>query len=123
MDFNNINSISTTINPLVNSISQNTSQDGGDFEKMLESVRNEKDSAKLKKTCRDLEGVFVSMMFKQMNSSVQKSGLIDEGYAGGLYREMLSEKYAEEAVKGEGMGIAKMLFKQLSAKSEVENVK
>ena len=90
---------------------------------MLESVRNEKDSAKLKKTCRDLEGVFVSMMFKQMNSSVQKSGLIDEGYAGGLYREMLSEKYAEEAVKGEGMGIAKMLFKQLSAKSEVENVK
>ena len=123
MDFNNINSISTSINPLIKSINQNSSQGGGDFEKMLESVRNEKDSAKLKKACRDLEGVFVSMMFKQMNSSVQKSGLIDEGYAGGLYREMLSEKYAEEAVKGEGMGIAKMLFKQLSAKSEVENAK
>ena len=123
MDFNSINSINTSINPLVNSISQNTSQDGGDFEKMLESVKNEKDSAKLKKACRDLEGVFVSMMFKKMNGSVQKGGLIDEGYAGGLYREMLSEKYAEEAVKGEGMGIAKMLFKQLSAKAEVENVK
>ena len=123
MDFNSINSINTSINPLVNSINQNSSQDGGDFEKMLESVKNEKDSAKLKKACRDLEGVFVSMMFKQMNSTAQKGGLIDEGYAGGLYREMLSEKYAEEAVKGEGMGIAKMLFKQLSAKAEVKNVK
>ena len=115
MDINRISN-STSISPIVNGIVPNTSsQDGEKFDKLLESVKKEKDSAKLEKACRDLEGVFVSMVFKQMNNSVEKGGLIDEGYAGGIYRDMLSEKYADEAVKGNGIGIAKVLFKQLSA--------
>lgn len=115
MDINKINT-SSPISPIVNGIVPNTDGAGGEkFDKLLETVKNEKDSAKLEKACRDLEGVFVSMVFKQMNSSVKKGGLIDEGYAGGIYRDMLSEKYADEAVKGNGIGIAKTLFKQLSA--------
>ncbi len=101
--------------PLISGVvSKQPENEAEKFEKLLENAKNEKDSVKLEKACRDLEGVFVTMVFKQMNSSVQKGGLIDEGYAGGVYRDMLTEKYAEEAVKGEGVGIAKMLFKQLS---------
>ena len=115
MEYNKISSFNTSISPIVNGIVPNTSNaDGEKFDKLLDGIKNEKDSAKLEKACRDLEGVFVSMVFKQMNGSVQKGGLVDEGYAGGMFREMLSEKYAEEAVKGNGIGIAKVLFKQLS---------
>lgn len=115
MEYNKINSFNTSISPIVNGIVPNSNNaDGEKFDKLLDGIKNEKDSAKLEKACRDLEGVFVSMVFKQMNGSVQKGGLVDEGYAGGMFREMLSEKYAEEAVKGNGIGIAKVLFKQLS---------
>lgn len=114
MGMDSINGLNS-ISPIVSGIVPNTSAaEGEKFDKILENVKNQKDSAKLEKACRDLEGVFVSMVFKQMNSSVGKGGLIDEGYAGGIFREMLSEKYADEAVKGNGVGIAKVLFKQLS---------
>jgi len=115
METSRIGGLNAMSSPLISGVvSKQPENEAEKFEKLLENAKNEKDSVKLEKACRDLEGVFVTMVFKQMNSSVQKGGLIDEGYAGGVYRDMLTEKYAEEAVKGEGVGIAKMLFKQLS---------
>lgn len=115
MEFNKINTLGTSSSPLISGIlSKDSTGEAEKFDRLLENAKNEKNSEQLEKACRDLEGVFVSMVFKQMNNSIQKGGLIDEGYAGGVFREMLSEKYAEEASKGEGMGIAKVLFKQLS---------
>lgn len=115
MDMDKISSSMMT-SPIVSGVLPKTgATDGEKFDKILEKAKNEKDSKKLEQACRDLEGVFVSMIFKQMNNSVEKGGLIDEGYAGGIYRDMLTEKYAEEATKGNGIGIAKMLFKQLSS--------
>ncbi|HPW41542.1 MAG TPA: rod-binding protein [Bacillota bacterium] len=86
----------------------------GEFEKALEKAMEEKDEKKLKQACSDLEAIFVSMVFKQMRSTVQKAGLIDGGMAEEMYEEMLYDKYAEEASKGEGIGLADLLYQQLS---------
>lgn len=86
----------------------------GEFGKALEKAMEEKDEKKLKQACSDLEAIFVSMVFKQMRSTVQKAGLFDGGMAEELYEEMLYDKYAEEASKGEGIGLADLLYKQLS---------
>lgn len=94
-----------------------------DFEEMLKQVQEEKDEKKLMEACRNLESVFVNMMFKQMQSTVQKTGLTDGGFGEEIYNDMLVEKYAEEASKGSGLGLAQVMFKQLSKnftkKSEV----
>jgi len=91
---------------------QDTKQGG--FEKALEKAMEEKDEKKLKQACSDLEAIFVSMVFKQMRNTVQKTGLIDGGMAEEMYEEMLYDKYAEEASKGKGIGLADLLYQQLS---------
>jgi flagellar protein FlgJ len=85
-----------------------------EFEEILKKAQSEKDEKKLMDACRSLEAVFVNMMFKQMYSTIQKSGLVDGGFAEEVYNDMLIEKYAEEATKGSGLGLAQMMFKQLS---------
>lgn len=93
------------------------------FEEILQQVQVEKDEKKLMEVCRNLESVFVNMMFKQMQSTVEKTGLTDGGFGEEIYNDMLIEKYAEEATKGSGLGLAQVMFKQLSnnytKKSEV----
>jgi len=101
MDYNN-----------ANSKAQEAKQ--GEFEKALEKAMEENDEKKLKKACSDLEAIFVSMVFKQMRSTVQKAGLFDGGMAEEMYEEMLYDKYAEEASKGKGIGLGDLLYQQLS---------
>jgi flagellar protein FlgJ len=92
----------------------------GEFEKALEKAMEEKDEEKLKKACSDLEAIFVSMMFKQMRSTVQKTGLFDGGMAEEMYEDMLYDKYAEEVSKSKGTGLGDLLYRQLSKSMKVE---
>lgn len=98
----------------------------GEFEKALEKAIEDKDEKKLKEACSDLEAIFVSMMFKQMRSTVQKTGLFDGGMAEEMYEEMLFDKYAEEVSKGKGTGLGDLLYRQLSKnlkpEREIEDV-
>jgi len=112
-------SMVSSINGINNNMDMNlkTSQSKAqqnEFEDMLKQVQEEKDEKKLKEACKNLEAVFVNMMFKQMQSTVQKSGLMDGGYGEEVYNDMLLDKYAEEATKGTGLGLAQVMFKQLS---------
>lgn len=109
------------INPIDNNIAsyssaQNKAQEAkeGNFEDALNKAISEKDEKKLRKACNDLEAVFVNMMFKQMRSTVEKSGLMEEGFAEDTYQDMLFDNYAQEATKGKGLGLSDILYKQLS---------
>lgn len=118
----------SSINGINNSpeLNINTSKvksEQSEFQDILKNVQEEQDEEKLMETCKKLEAVFVNMMFKQMHSTVLKSKLIDGGFSEEVYNDMLIEKYSEEATKGSGMGLAQMMYKQLSKnitkKSEV----
>ena len=49
---------------------------------------------KLYEQCVELEIFLVKTLISSMRNTVQKSGLIDEGFAGKMYEDMLYDEYA-----------------------------
>ncbi|MBI9103071.1 MAG: rod-binding protein [Spirochaetales bacterium] len=73
-----------------------------------------KDDNKLRETCVDFESIFVKQMLDSMKKTVQKSGLNDGGFAEDIYQDMLYDEYAKEIAQTANLGIADMMYKQLS---------
>jgi len=86
----------------------------GMFEETLKKAVNEKDDKKLKEACRNFEAVFINMMFTQMRSTVQKNDLFSGGFAEDTFEDMLYDNYSKEISKGSGIGLADVMYKQLS---------
>ncbi|MDR0388953.1 MAG: rod-binding protein [Spirochaetaceae bacterium] len=71
-------------------------------------------TSKLYETCLELEGFLVKTLISGMRSTVQKSGLIDEGFAGKMYEDMLYDEYAREFTRNAGFGLADMAYLELT---------
>jgi len=102
-----------TIN-LQSSITQKQVGEEKAFEEVLTRAYTDGDKEKLKEACKDFEGIFLGMMFKQMKRTVPESELFPKSYAREIFEEMLDEELVNNA-KGTGLGIADVLYKQLSA--------
>ena len=93
-------------------------------EKNLERVRNQStfgqvDSEKgMEKVARDFESVFVNKLFQSMRKGVPKSGLLDSS-AMKMYQSMMDQEMAKLMSVGKGMGIGKMVYKDLSRLDKV----
>ena len=88
------------------------------FEKHLEKAYGEKDEQQLKKVCKEFESIMLNMMYKQMRASVPKTDLLPSDMGRDVFESMLDEKLTEEASKGNGIGLADVLFKQLSKQTK-----
>jgi len=85
------------------------------FQAAMDSAMESKDKTKLRQACVDFEGYFIQMMFKEMRKTVNTSdGLFPKGQAEKLFQEMLDEETAKAIAGGRGLGLADMMFKQLS---------
>ncbi|OCL25632.1 hypothetical protein U472_14985 [Orenia metallireducens] len=71
----------------------------------------------LRKVSQDFEAIFVNMMFKQMRSSVFKSGLLDGGMSREIFEDMYYNQISKSAAENNELGIAEMIYQQLSNKS------
>jgi flagellar protein FlgJ len=69
---------------------------------------------KLYQLCLELETFLVKNLLTSMRNTVQKSGLIDEGFAGKIYEDMLYDEYAKDFTKNANFGLAEMAYRQLS---------
>ena len=69
---------------------------------------------KLYEQCMELEIFLVKTLLTSMRSTVQKSGLIDEGFAGKMYEDMLYDEYARDFAKNAGFGMAEMAYLELT---------
>jgi len=69
---------------------------------------------KLYQLCLELETFLVKNLLTSMRNTVQKSGLIDEGFAGKMYEDMLYDEYAKDFTKNANFGLAEMAYRQLS---------
>ena len=72
----------------------------------------DKDS-ELYKLCLELETFLVKNLLSSMRNTVQKSGLIDESFAGKMYEDMLWDEHAKEFTKNAGFGLAEQAYRQL----------
>ena len=69
---------------------------------------------KLLNVCQQFEAIFINQMLSAMRQTVDKSGLLDGGMAQGIYKDMLYQQYADEMAKTANLGIARLMYNQLS---------
>lgn len=100
----------TKINSNINSTKETN------FAKILESTVHEKDKDKLYSTCQELESVFLGKILESMRATISKSDFIEKSFASETFESMLYDKYAKEISKTGSVGIADIIYKQLSEK-------
>jgi Rod binding domain-containing protein len=64
--------------------------------------------------CQELETFLVKTLINGMRSTVQKSGFIDEGFAGKMYEDMLYDEYARDFAKNANFGLAELAYLELT---------
>lgn len=71
-------------------------------------------SSKLYEQCEALEEFLLKNLINGMRKTVQKSNLIDTGFAGEMYEDMLYDEYTKEFAKNSKMGFAEMAYLELT---------
>ena len=79
------------------------------------------DEAKLYEACRDFESMYVNMMLKEMRKTVPKEGFIPQSFEQNMFTSMFDEEVSKEVAHQGKLGLAEMLFKQLSAQKQHES--
>lgn len=98
--------------------------EASDFQKTLEAAKADQDAKKLKSACQQFEAVFLNMILKNMRTTgISEGGFIEKSHAREIFEGMLDEKLSQEMSKGQGVGLAQQLFKQLSKNSGIQNNK
>ena len=75
-----------------------------------------KDQARLKEACHELESLFIGHLLKEMRATVTKSGFLSGGRAEELYTSMLDGQLAKELSAKGGIGLVKLLLDDLESK-------
>ena len=95
------------------------------FEKMLsESIKDEpgeklpskKIDKRLMDVCIEMESLMVARMFKEMRKTVHKNEWFHGGFAEEIFEDMLYDEYALDVSKNSKLGLAKMLYDELSGR-------
>ncbi len=116
MDISSISAYNTSLMQLnIDKTEQSQTQS---FEDALNKAVDNKDAQELKEACKEFESYFVSYIFKQMQNSVNSinngKGVINRSQGEEIFTEMLLEEYSETAAEHGGIGLADMMYKQLS---------
>ena len=69
---------------------------------------------KLYEMCMELETFLIKNLIKSMRSTVSKTGLINTGFAGEVYEDMLYDEYAKQFAKNANFGLAEMAYLELT---------
>jgi|WetSurMetagenome_2_1015567.scaffolds.fasta_scaffold615561_2 peptidoglycan hydrolase FlgJ len=83
----------------------------------LKISSEENDEGRLKKSCMDLESVFVSQLLKEMRAAIPKSDLMNGGNAEEIYTSMLDDQYAREIASSGNLGLGRAMFEQIRKKT------
>lgn len=71
---------------------------------------------KLYEQCEALEGFLIRNMLKGMRKTVVKSDLVDTGFAGEVYEDMLWDEYAKAYAEKADFGLAEMAYLELTGR-------
>jgi flagellar protein FlgJ len=93
---------------------QGTAETHGD----LQGTRSQKVTidrkSKLYEQCEALESFLIKNLLEGMRKTVMKSDLMDEGFAGKMYEDMLYDQYATNMTKNSNFGLADMAYLELT---------
>lgn len=86
----------------------------GRFASVLQQAVLNRDNTQLYKACQDLESVFVYRLLSTMRSSIPRSDLITRSLATQTFESMLDEEYAGIISRQGSLGLADIMFRQLT---------
>lgn len=122
MNINDIGKINIESNNLLTgTLKEKTEQ--GKFREILQSRisvlskpgrGHEKKDNKLMELCYQMESILVGKMLKTMRNTVHKNEFIHGGFAEEIFEDMLYDEYALNLSRKENLGIAAMLYDDLS---------
>jgi len=101
---------------------------GNEFSSMLRRMQNARPvndppPARIPEIVRDkelfeasleLENILVQNLIRSMRNTVQRTNLIDTGFAGQVYEDMLFDEYARIVTRNAGFGFAEMVYRELT---------
>lgn len=76
---------------------------------------DERETKRLKDACKDFEAMFLTNMLKAMRKTIQKSDLFGSDSGEETFQEMMDVETGKAASKNSSMGIADVLYRQLTA--------
>ena len=91
-----------------------TLQGNGSLEREVQYLKKNGDETAIRKFSQDFEALFVQRMMKEMRKSVPKGGLMDKSLSMEWFEEMFDQAVAKDVSAGEGIGMAKIIYDQLT---------
>lgn len=88
-----------------------------DFKEVLEQATQKQDDKQIREACEEVENYMIYQLFKQMKKSTTwGERLIPKGDFEETFEDYLTQYQAKEMTKAGGIGLADMMYKQLSGK-------
>lgn len=100
--------------PLQQTIQNQVRKKEQDFANVLEQAQQSKDDKKLREACKGLESIFLNQVFESMRKTIPEGGLLEKSFAMSTFESMLFEEYSKQASSTSSIGLADILYKQLS---------
>jgi flagellar protein FlgJ len=76
----------------------------------------DKEKTELMAACESFESYFLQMMLREMRKTqLDDEGFIPKGQAERIFTDLLDEERAKLAAKSGGIGLAAMMYKQMTA--------
>ncbi len=114
MPIGSISSLFQT-NTDITSFNTDYSQSADNFEQILQQAMNSTEAEELREATEEMESYLLSMVYKQMKSSMlTDESLIPKGDYEEMFEDYLVDTQVSEMVKAGGIGIADMMYRQLS---------
>jgi flagellar protein FlgJ len=96
--------------------SREASREAG-FEDALRKAYDAGDKEKLREACIEFESIMLKTLYQKMKATVPKSDLLEESSARTIFQDMLDEELMNAGSR-RGIGIADMMYRQLSAQMD-----
>ena len=71
-------------------------------------------TSKLYEQCESLEMFLLKTLITGMRNTVQKTGLVDNSFAGKMYEDMLYDEYSKTFSKNANFGLAELAYLELT---------
>ena len=71
-------------------------------------------NSKLFEMCQEFETFLLKTLVNSMRDTIQKSELLDTGFAGKVYEDMLYDEYTKDFARNAGLGFAEMAYLDLT---------
>jgi|YNPMSStandDraft_1061717.scaffolds.fasta_scaffold00961_2 flagellar protein FlgJ len=84
------------------------------LDRLQRQTGSTQDERKLKEACQDFEAIFIKQVLDGMRKTVPRTELLERNLGEEIFEDMLYTEYAKIMSRRGALGIADLLFRQLS---------